>query len=66
MTWGELGSTPLRLDGPPGAELDMFVGALSTGPFQVQSLGKREAVGHALAHKRSGAGSVGGGACARA
>ncbi|KAG1677253.1 hypothetical protein FOA52_013452 [Chlamydomonas sp. UWO 241] len=62
MTWGELGGTPLRLDaaGAPmigmDIELDIPAGALSAGPFQVQELGKRELVGHTLAHKKSTAG----------
>lgn len=57
MTWGELGSTPLRLDGtgPEDFEIVLPPGA-GTGPFQVQALGAREAALHKLAHSKAGAG----------
>ncbi|GAX76171.1 hypothetical protein CEUSTIGMA_g3615.t1 [Chlamydomonas eustigma] len=58
MTWGELGSTPLRLDGVEldALELNLPTGA-GTGNFQVQELGKREKVLHRLARSKGASSS---------
>mmetsp|Transcript_18021 Transcript_18021/g.38736 ORF Transcript_18021/g.38736 Transcript_18021/m.38736 type:complete len:521 (-) Transcript_18021:634-2196(-) len=54
MTWGEIGSTPLRLDSPDDMLLPSSSGAGLGPDFQVQDLGNREKVLHKLAHSKSG------------